>query len=186
MAESLNDWTVNIGEDTIGGCTLYQHRPSVTPKQFKNKTAVVNGFQVVNNLRVDPSEMCSVSAEILLSLPQYHPCPQLLTRQPYGPWNYVALQEYSSLPTVKDAREKMMLPAVEEIQAVLRREGQYTGAMKPIVASYTTWSYYNGTMEERPHSFTHPKGGCFPLGSLEALSNNCSVAYHEKVREVSC
>ena len=189
IAESLDpELTVNLGEDTIGGCTLSQHRPSVTPEQLNNETAVANGFQVAgppHEPRLDVADMCTVRADVALSLPQYHPCPQLLTRQPFGPWDYVAVQDFSSLPTVQQARETMMLPAIDEIQAVLRRQGQQTGVM-PIVASYLTWSYYNGTLDQCPHSFRHPKPGCFPLGSLETLSDDCSVDYHDKVREVPC
>ena len=35
---------------------------------------------------------------------QYAPCPQLLMRQPYGPWDVVVVQDQSSLPFVHAAR----------------------------------------------------------------------------------
>jgi len=181
VATSLNQ-TVNIGEDTIGGCSLLMHRPSITPEQLNNRSAAAAGFQLADNPRVNSSEMCSFSAEIGPLKEQYHPCPQLLTRQPYGPWDVISLQDMSALPSVKEARKTMLQPAVEEFSAVLRRQGQRTG-VKPVVASYMTWAYYNGSMAQCPGG---TKAGCFPLGSLNQMTGNCSNEYHNKVRQVPC
>ena len=61
--------------------------------------------------RVGANESCTVSAAIAapaVGLPaiadQYAPCPQLLMRQPYGPWDVVVVQDQSSLPFVHAAR----------------------------------------------------------------------------------
>ena len=174
---------VNIGEDTIGGCTLYMHRPSATPEQYDATVAAANGFAVADNPRVNASDMCTFSAEIGPLSDTYHECPQLLTRQPYGPWDAISLQDMSALPTVQAARQKMLRPSVEEFAAVLKRQGSLTRSCVPVVASYMTWAYYNASMSSCPGG---DKAGCFPLGSLDELTSNCSDTYHNKVRDIGC
>ena len=150
VAESLGH-KVNQAEDTIGGCTLWMHRPSVNPEGCTNTlhcprvhqsapehsalgsltspdrprpatehaqpsaspppAAAPRHCQPVANARVGANESCTVSAAIAapaVGLPaiadQYAPCPQLLMRQPYGPWDVVVVQDQSSLPFVHAAR----------------------------------------------------------------------------------
>ena len=70
--------SVLIGEDTIGGCTLWMHRPSLNPEGCSDGLQC----QVVGNARVNASEACTVSAAIPADTiaDAYKPCPQLLTR----------------------------------------------------------------------------------------------------------
>ena len=179
VAESMGQ-PVLIGEDTIGGCSLYMHRPSVNAEAC-DVAAATPACQLVDNLRVNASRHCTTPPDIDISDDAYHSCPQLLSRQPYGAWDVVVLQDHSALPTVEAARVKMQEVALAEYLQTLSLQGAaQPGWTKPLIASYMTWSYYNGTMTSCPGG---DKEGCFPLGSLDELSScNETSDYWDKVR----
>ena len=56
--------------------------PSAAPKRCRT----------VANARVDADERCTINASIRVTSDDWHPCPQLLARQPYGSWDFVVLQ----------------------------------------------------------------------------------------------
>lgn len=187
VAESLGERVV-VAEDTIGGCTLWMHRPSLNPEGCTNTLHC----QPVANARVGANESCTVSAAIAapaVGLPaiadQYAPCPQLLMRQPYGPWDVVVVQDQSSLPFVHAARHRMMLPAVRDVAAAYKRQGaRVPRRHPPRVAAYMTWAYYNGSMAQCPGMM---RAGCFPFGTLDDLSR-CATSdlLYRKTSTVPC
>ena len=75
VAESLGR-PVLIGEDTIGGCTLYMHRPSVNPEAC-DTTADDASCELVDGYRVNGTRHCTVAAGIDIDDDNYHPCPQV-------------------------------------------------------------------------------------------------------------
>lgn len=185
VAESMGERVLQA-EDTIGGCTLLEHRPAINAEgRAFDPPSNNTDWQLVNTSRMPSSEACTIPAGIH---PQdtYSPCPQLLTRQPYGPWDVVVLQDFSALPSVQRARENMLLPVVKQYADILKkRQGAFVNHRpKPVIASYMTWAYYNGSMTQCPGGNTP---GCFPLGTLDDLSN-CSSddAWYRTSHNVPC
>lgn len=174
VAESKNH-KVNQQEDTIGGCSLYAHRPSANA-HGRHCSAANASCQLVDGSRVVAEDDCTIG-EGINYWDDNSPCPQFLGKQDYGAWDVVVIQDHSKLPTVKRAREEMLNPTVEEIARVVKRSGTkqkyYFG--RPVVAAYMTWGYYDGTRKRCPGKTSQPS--CFPLGDLTSLSD-CDVDYH--------
>eukprot|EP00658_Telonema_sp_P-2_P078599 TRINITY_DN7398_c0_g1_i4.p1 TRINITY_DN7398_c0_g1~~TRINITY_DN7398_c0_g1_i4.p1 ORF type:complete len:511 (-),score=85.71 TRINITY_DN7398_c0_g1_i4:41-1573(-) len=182
VAESLGR-NVTIGEDTIGGCTLDTHKPSVNPEGAAPCSGATDGYpsncQVVQNARVNASLGCTVRDGISFKK-TYHPCPQLLTR---APWDWVVLQDFSAMPTVQPGREQYMQPAIQEYVEVAQRL-----ATQPKVAVYMTWAYPDGGKKGTACP-GGSKAGCFPDGTLKALLKSSGVTCHEwhpKVENFEC
>mmetsp|Transcript_9153 Transcript_9153/g.22470 ORF Transcript_9153/g.22470 Transcript_9153/m.22470 type:complete len:335 (-) Transcript_9153:228-1232(-) len=74
-------------------------------------------------------------------------------------WDYIVLQDYSLLPTVKNAREKYLKPALKEFLGS-KRDAK--------IVLYLTWGYDKGLTIDCPTSDT---GDCFPLGTLADLTD---------------
>ena len=194
---------VQIEEDTIGGCSLYAHRPSANPegchasrqgrRRDDEKEEEEEGpvCRLVRNRRVNSSERCTVGADIRPSKAS-RPCPQTFMRQPFGGWDAVVLQDHSLLPTVLQARTSMLFPAVSEFAAALRGQAKFERRSRPIIATYMTWSYLEGsaTGGANGHCPRGVKRGCFPFGSLHQLVRGTSKApchaYDRKVHTVPC
>lgn len=75
-------------------------------------------------------------------------------------WDYVVLQDHSTMMTVDAARSVYFVPAVEEI--VQRFAGTST---KTVL--YETWGYHSGSTADCP---TGSSSSCFPLGSMALLT----------------
>lgn len=73
-------------------------------------------------------------------------------------WDFIVLQDYSALPTVRAARDQYLAPAVGEFAAQKKRAK---------IVMYLTWGYIAGTPGACPSSDT---GKCFPLGTLANLT----------------
>lgn len=92
-------------------------------------------------------------------------------------WDYIVLQDYSLLPTVKKARELYMIPAIEDF---IGRKGDAK------VVLYLTWGYNNGVNETCPPS---DNTECFPLGTLANLTEpacDSNSLYQQSVRSFEC
>lgn len=193
VAKSLGR-CVDVGEDTIGGCTLYAHRPSLNPDGCApcdcGKSACPAGSDPTRCFVEPWRAQCSCSCELVVRRgldardgctvanldnvssvgldPWSKACPQLLHRRR---WDVVVLQDFSTLPTVKAGRRVYMEPAVAEYAAHARA----TGAK---VAMYMTWANYNGSNRNPQHSSCPGGscapgtcgGGCWPHGGLSYLS----------------
>ena len=97
VAESLGR-PVLIGEDTIGGCTLYMHRPSVNPEACD--TAADNATcELVDGFRVNGTRHCTVPAGIDIDDDNYHPCPQVMKRPPRAGLAQLARVPFPVSPT---------------------------------------------------------------------------------------
>jgi hypothetical protein len=79
---------VDFAEDTIGACSLYARRPSHSSESCDAGDAATTADAprclLVSNARVDASEGCAIDKGIRNVHDEMHPCPQLLTRQPFG------------------------------------------------------------------------------------------------------
>lgn len=180
VAESLGRPVV-IAEDTIGGCTLHVHRPSANPEACPTGDDA-RRCQPVRNVRVGRAAACTVDSSVNISSQHYHPCPQLLMRQPLGAWDAVVVQDHSALATVQAARDAYLLPAVAEFASALAHSG------KGLLLSYATWSYLDGSSTSQDGNGPCPRGskaGCFPLGTLRNLTANCT-AYDVATHSVPC
>jgi hypothetical protein len=82
-------------------------------------------------------------------------------------WDVIVLQDYSQLPTIKAAREKMTYPAVETIASRVS-----TTTAK--VMMYDTWGYINGTTTDCP---TSGPAECFPIGTNADLTGDCATSH---------
>ena len=186
VAESLGR-QVQVAEDTIGGCTLHVHRPSINPESCPTASHGVGTppkCKLVRTTRVDVREACTVGADVNVSSATYHPCPQLLMRQPMGAWDVVALQDHSRVPTIRAARDAYLLPTVAEFASALAHSGQGHA----LLLAYSTWAYHNGGSTNQDGNGPCPRGskrGCFPLGSLPSLTPDCA-AYDAKVHSTPC
>lgn len=183
VAESLGH-DINQTEDTIGGCTLFMHRPSANPDGCTDPAVC----QTIDLPRVSRDEACTVDAGIpnQALLNQYHPCPQLLGRQPYGPWDVVVVQDQSMLPGVQAARDLLFLPTVAEIAGVVKRQGTEERRRLRAVAAYMTWAYYNGSPCAAPvcaDNYTDHNGNPGPaagkMGSAECPGGNRAGCFPE-------
>jgi len=91
-------------------------------------------------------------------------------------WDYIVVQDYSTLLTVKRAREIYNQPALSE----------FIGAKKTAkLVLYSTWGYINGTAP-CPGDGT---AECFPLGTLNTLTSplcTSSPDYGSKVGSFDC
>lgn len=197
VAESLGR-PVLIGEDTLGGCTLWTHRPSANPEAC-DSTAVGATCQLVDVARVNRSAGCTVPAGIAIASPTYHPCPQTLMRQPLGAWDAVVVQDQSALPTVRAARDQMLLPAVASFARAVGHIGRRggIGGTRPRLVSYVTWAYLDGSSTGVP-SRLHPAGnsncpagtkaGCFPFNTLTSLAQQHGTCheYTARTQSVPC
>ena len=124
---------VEVGNSTIGGCTLYAQCPS---RDARTK--------------------------------------ELLSQED---WDFVVLQDYSALPTVKAARRDYLQPAVSEFVAA-KKEAK--------LVLYMTWGYHEGTPGACPTSDT---GSCFPLGTLASLTSPPCASdgqYHNEAGSFEC
>eukprot|EP00927_Polykrikos_kofoidii_P075443 TRINITY_DN71655_c0_g1_i1.p1 TRINITY_DN71655_c0_g1~~TRINITY_DN71655_c0_g1_i1.p1 ORF type:complete len:503 (-),score=49.99 TRINITY_DN71655_c0_g1_i1:151-1659(-) len=187
VAESMGR-PVLVAEDTISGCTLHAHRPSLNPEACDTRAANAP-CQLLSNRRLRASAKCTGSAKLWCCDDAEYPCPQILIRQPYGGWDAVVVQDFSSLPTVRGAREAMLIPSVRDFASAIRHQGLRTeeGAV-PILAAYMTWSYPDGGSLNQGGDGNCPIGnteGCFPFGTLAELTPNCDE-YDIKVNSVSC
>jgi hypothetical protein len=79
-------------------------------------------------------------------------------------WDYISLQDYSQLPTIKAAREKYLYPAVQYIAAHKKNAK---------VLMYDTWGYIKGTTTACPTSGPQE---CFPLGTNQDLTGDCKTS----------
>jgi hypothetical protein len=79
-------------------------------------------------------------------------------------WDYISLQDYSQLPTIKAARSTYMYPAVEFI-AKQKKQAK--------ILMYDTWGYINGTTTPCP---TSGPAKCFPKGTLQELTKDCKIS----------
>ena len=187
VAESLGH-KINQAEDTIGGCTLYMHRPHANPDGCTDPAVC----QTIDLPRVSAAEECTVDAGIpnQTLLNQYHPCPQLLGRQPFGSWDVLVVQDQSMLPAVQAARDILFLPTVAEFASVVKRQGtqerRRRRARPPVLASYMTWAYYNGSRCTAPgcaDNFTDSHGNLGPaagkMGMAECPGGNRAGCFPE-------
>jgi hypothetical protein len=177
IAESLGH-QVNQAEDTIGGCTLWMHRPSINPQGPCHR----DNCRLIDMPRVPSTEECTIDSRIGPLNPSYAPCPQKFERQEFGPWDVVVVQDMSILPTIKDARESMFFPSVAEYADALKRLAVESGT-EPLIATYMTWAYYGGSPEKCPGE---SKQGCFPLGTLDELSHCQDGDWFNKTNSVAC
>ena len=92
-------------------------------------------------------------------------------------WDYIVLQSYSNLPTVKRARETYLTPAVQSFVAKKK---------KAKIVMYLTWGYHSGNV---PPPCPTGSGKCFPLGTNAELTSplcNQSGSYQAKVASFPC
>jgi hypothetical protein len=92
-------------------------------------------------------------------------------------WDYIVLQSYSNLPTVKKARETYLTPAVQSFVAKKK---------KAKIVMYLTWGYHSGNV---PPPCPSGSGKCFPLGTNAELTSppcNQSGSYQAKVDSFPC
>ena len=148
IANSLGN-QVEVGEDTIGGCTLDAHRPSRNPEGCESQECAL-----VDNQRVNQSAGCTVSAGVRIS-DSYHPCPQLFTRRD---WDLVLIQDFSAMASVAQGRDTYLIPAISEYVRVAALQEH-----KPRIGVYMTWSYPNGSTFDPPRE-------C-PTGSKVSTTN---------------
>ena len=91
-------------------------------------------------------------------------------------WDYIVLQSYSILPSIKAARETYLSPAVQSFVSRKKRAK---------IVMYLTWGYHDGNTEPCPTG----SGRCFPLGSNANLTHpSCEVSgdYRTKVDSFEC
>lgn len=92
-------------------------------------------------------------------------------------WDYIVLQDYSALPTVKKARDQYLHPAVKD----------FVGRKKDAkIVMYLTWAYHDGIDGQCPSS---DNAVCFPLGKLPDLTDpSCesSTQYQDSVTDFEC
>lgn len=92
-------------------------------------------------------------------------------------WDYIVLQDYSVLPTVKHARKQYLNPAIKD----------FVGRKKDAkVVMYLTWAYHDGIGSQCPSSDT---GDCFPLGTLSKLTHppcKSNSQYADSVADFEC
>lgn len=92
-------------------------------------------------------------------------------------WDYIVLQDYSVLPTVKAARETYLHPAVKD----------FVGRKKDAkIVMYITWAYHDGIGDTCPSSDNR---ACFPLGKLSKLTEppcQSSSQYADSVIDFEC
>ena len=92
-------------------------------------------------------------------------------------WDYIVLQDYSALTTVKAARRDYLLPAIGEFVAAKQ---------KAKIVLYMTWGYHDGTPGACPSSDT---SSCFPLGTLSNLTSPPCASdptYHSETGSFEC
>eukprot|EP00756_Hemistasia_phaeocysticola_P057574 Hpha_TRINITY_DN34176_c0_g1::TRINITY_DN34176_c0_g1_i1::g.75861::m.75861 len=92
-------------------------------------------------------------------------------------WDYIVLQDYSSLPTIAKARAEYMSPAVKAF-AKAKKRGE--------IVMYLTWGYQKGNTAACPE--TDPSG-CFPKGSLASLTEplcSSNTSWHDSVDTFAC
>jgi len=163
VATSLGE-TVAVAEDTIGaGCPLAVHRPSLNPLSCAGGPCP-DVMQIVDVPRVNaslgsmiPASVSSAAHPKPFAATAQAPCPQLLERQPFGPWDVVVLQEHPTVATSARARALSFLPAVREFSQVLRSLGAAAKHTRPPkLLTMMTWAAHNGTM-----------GGCEGEGAAE-------------------
>eukprot|EP00039_Didymoeca_costata_P002260 m.58761 g.58761 ORF g.58761 m.58761 type:complete len:346 (+) comp11197_c0_seq2:106-1143(+) len=84
-------------------------------------------------------------------------------------WDYIVLQDYSALPTVQAARQKMLHPAVQKFRS-------HIDPPSTKIVMYLTWGYHDGNTAPCP---TSDNQKCFPFGSLANLTNpSCTTSNH--------
>jgi hypothetical protein len=91
-------------------------------------------------------------------------------------WDYIVLQSYSILPTIKGSRETYLEPAVQSFVAKKKQAK---------IVMYLTWGYHDGSTSACPTG----DGKCFPLGSNAnhtAPPCDTSPVYHDKVDSFPC
>mmetsp|Transcript_118764 Transcript_118764/g.298696 ORF Transcript_118764/g.298696 Transcript_118764/m.298696 type:complete len:466 (+) Transcript_118764:61-1458(+) len=197
VAESLGH-KVQQQEDTIGGCSVFIHRPSINPSglncSYKDYADCVSSYGqdcnlkqcwAVNNTHIELSDGCSVNPGVFYGT-QDAPCPQRLMKQDFGAWDVVVLQDESILPSVTGALNQMLAPSVSEYSQVLRQSGAHQKRRfgEPIVAMFMTWSYYAGGHRKCPGSDIP---ACFPNGTLDGFTDcETSDAWSESIATHPC
>jgi len=94
------------------------------------------------------------------------------------PWDFIVLQDYSAMATVRAGRALYMDPAIAACSRVKRAAE---------LVLYLTWGYHDGN--ERAACPSSDLPSCFPLGSLAALTDppcNTSAHYHDMTRSFEC
>jgi len=94
------------------------------------------------------------------------------------PWDFIVLQDYSAMATVRAGRALYMDPAIAAFSRVKRAAE---------LVLYLTWGYHDGN--ERAACPSSDLPSCFPLGSLAALTDppcNTSAHYHDMTRSFEC
>lgn len=90
-------------------------------------------------------------------------------------WDYLVLQDYSMLPTVKKAREQYLKAAVKDFISQKKQAK---------VVLYLTWGYESGSADRCPSS---DNADCFPLGTLADMTDcSSSEDYHNTVQDFPC
>jgi len=93
------------------------------------------------------------------------------------------LQDHSLLPTIPDANRAMFLPSVAEFGQVLRETGrdQEKRFGETVLASFMTWSYYQGATNTTRCPGNGGNPGCYPLESLDDYADckNSEVWYNQ-------
>lgn len=179
IAESLGKEVIQE-EDTIGGCPLERHLPSMNPEACVDATrcSPVETFP-----RVNASDRCTMPQGITPTKPTYSPCPQKLLRQPHGAWDVIAVNDHSwSLP-VSEIRRKYVHPAIQELAEVAELMAVESRQHKPLLAFYMTWAYLNGWLRTTPPS---GKAGCWVKGDPVDLTYLSPGRWHEKVKDFAC
>jgi len=160
IAKSLNK-QVDIGEDTIGGCTLWAHRPSYNPDFAEDPNPELPfGYQHVDSKRVPGYQDCTVRSNIGIDSAYqkecYSPCPQNINR---ASWDFAVLQDISWMPSLSAHRELLMIPAIKEYMEAAKDSDTK-------VVMYSTWGYFNSStaFQSCPKPAPKIKTGCYPEG----------------------
>ena len=119
------------------------------PHQFKNIANSLGEQVFVDNSTIGG---CTLYAQ----QPQFdNRTKELLSQE----WDFIVLQDYSSLPTVKKAREEYMKPALKTFSQQKKNAE---------IVMYLTWGYHDGNTAACPET---DSGNCFPKGTLASLTN---------------
>lgn len=93
-------------------------------------------------------------------------------------WDFIVLQDYSMLPTVKEARAEYLYPAVKDFTSHKKQAK---------VVMYMTWGYHDGlTSSSCPSS---DAWFCFPKGSLARMTDppcKSDDSYKKKIHDFPC